>query len=61
MADESKGESKEGKAAKPVKPRGNERPAWAMHNNPANPGKGPGGHGRGAFVQRSKKAHGRGS
>lgn len=49
------------KSAKPAKARGNERPTWAMHDNPANPGKGPGGRRGGGFVQRVKKAHGRGS
>ncbi len=61
MADESKNDSGKSKATKPVKPRGNERPAWAMHNNPANPGKGPGGRQGSGFVSRAKKAHGRGS
>ena len=60
MADDKKSDSGKKKASKPVKPRGNERPAWAMHNNPGNPGKGPGGRGNNTFVQRTKKATGRG-
>jgi len=51
---------KEQKAQKPAKSRGNERPAWAEHDSPGNPGKGPGGRKGGAFVQRIKKGSARG-
>ncbi len=50
----------EKKSAKPAKERGNERPAWATHDNPGNPGKGPGGRKGAAFVQKIKKGSARG-
>lgn len=50
----------EKKAQKPVKARGNQRPAWADHDNPGNPGRGPGGRKGAAFVQRIKKGNARG-
>ena len=60
MADQNKSDTKKDKTAKPAKRRGNERPAWAMHDNPGNPGKGPGGRKGSPFIQRTRKATGRG-
>ena len=57
---EKEQEKKPAKAEKPAPKRGNERPAWAMHDNPGNPGKGPGGRKGGGFVQRIKKGSARG-
>ena len=55
-----KDQEQEQKAQKPVKGRAKERPAWAAHDNPGNPGKGPGGRKGGGFVQRIKKGSARG-
>lgn len=60
MPDKDQNQDQEKKAEKPAKGRGNERPAWAEHSSPGNPGKGPGGRKGGAFVSRIKKGSARG-
>lgn len=56
-----KDQEQEQKEQKAAKSRGKERPTWAAHDSPGNPGKGPGGRKGGAFVpQRIKKSSARG-